>query len=66
MTKKTKMILGLGAIAVVGFLIWKKGQDKKKATPPTTPPAASFVGVNPTGKRHSFKGSNIAMRNRNK
>jgi uncharacterized membrane protein YebE (DUF533 family) len=65
MNKKTKMILGLGAIAVVGYLIWKKGQDKKDKGA-TTPPAASFVGITPTGKRHSFKGSNVAMRNRNK
>ncbi len=26
MNKQTKMLLGIGAVAVVGYLIWKQGQ----------------------------------------
>ncbi len=29
MNKQTKMLLGIGAVAVVGYLIWKQGQKPK-------------------------------------
>jgi hypothetical protein len=29
MTKKTKTLLGVGAVAVVGYLLWKQSQKKK-------------------------------------
>lgn len=42
MDKKTQMYLGVAVLAVAGFMLWKKSQDKKKAAAPAT---ASFAGT---------------------
>jgi hypothetical protein len=78
MTKQTKMYLGLGAIALVGYYIWKQSQqpktdgEKKNAMgrrrnadgDPLAPKTDYRAEIK--SKTNSFKGSNIAMRNRNK
>jgi hypothetical protein len=99
MTKQTKMYLAIGAIALVGYYIWKqsqkpKGDTTKKAAGSRTASSgcnANCIKRETKGTEYchsgyiydgtdcncggcvpqanvpkSFKGSNIAMRNRNK
>jgi hypothetical protein len=66
---------GGAALGTVYETVTAKDEPTTPPNPPTNPPAASFVGVSPTKKRHSasgsfgangYMGSNIALRNRNK
>lgn len=48
MDKKTQMYLGVAVLAVAGYMLWKKSQDKKKAAAPALPAStttASFAGT---------------------
>jgi hypothetical protein len=40
MNKQTKMYVGAAVLAVAGYMVWKKMQDKKKALP-----AKQFAGM---------------------
>lgn len=48
LNKNTQMILGVGAVAIVGYLLWKNNQASAVASTPST----SFAG--PVGARGKF------------
>jgi hypothetical protein len=56
MTKQQKTLLGVGAVALLGYFAWKKGLFAKKPTTSitTTPPSR-----NPTGVKETLKGGGM-------
>lgn len=59
MTKNTKMLLGVAAVAAVGYYLWNKSQEKKsfatKRTPKFGPIVPTPSGLGRLGERLTFQ-----------
>ena len=53
LNKNTQMILGVGAVAIVGYLLWKNNQSSAVASTSSTS-FAGPVGGNPVGIRRKI------------
>lgn len=60
MNAKQKQLVGLGLLAVAGYLVYENMKKKPAAVAPAAAaatPAASFSGENPVGKRVKLVGA---------
>ena len=60
MNKNTKMILGVGAVAIVGYLVWKQMSQPKAAFANLTAPGGGGLGESPDSNKCCGHTSKVA------
>lgn len=56
MTKQNKMLLGVGAIAIASYLVWK---NKKKSQPTPTPTSTTTTPINEADMEYGGQSSTL-------